>query len=396
MEPRFGRHGLQSLSQWSAHRPDRKHLLLRHLRRAGDDSYSVRATNFCGDGPPSAADDGHRAAAPIAPSDVIISPNPACAGNQVTLTAVGGSGGTIVWYQGGCGNGAPIGTGPTIVVTAPPASATYYVRVEGCGNSGCSEVPLGIVSTVRWYRDADGDSYGNPGQYLDQCDQPPGYVANADDCDDNDPSVHPGATEICDGKDNDCDGLVDEGCGGDGGGGGGDGGGGEGGGGGDGGGGDGGGGTVTNFLVVSPTRLDWTLDENTAAAPREINIDLGGRAFHYEVQTIPPWLIVAPASGSSPGQHVRVTVTPRTDVPPGLYSGSLTVVCSGALPKTVTVSMIIRSAPTPPEPADDDAARPLVDTCGDGACGPTGLGAVPLTLLGLTAMKVARASRRRT
>lgn len=37
-----------------------------------------------------------------------------------------------------------------------------------------------------------------------------GYLAS-EDCDDTDPYVHPSATEVCDGLDNDCDGDVDEG-----------------------------------------------------------------------------------------------------------------------------------------------------------------------------------------
>ena len=38
-----------------------------------------------------------------------------------------------------------------------------------------------------------------------------GYCLEVDDCNDNDPSINPGATEVCDGLDNDCDGAVDEG-----------------------------------------------------------------------------------------------------------------------------------------------------------------------------------------
>jgi hypothetical protein len=65
---------------------------------------------------------------------------------------------------------------------------------------------------VIYYRDADGDTYGDPGESVTATSQPAGYVANAGDCDDTDATVNPGVAEQCNGIDDDCDGQIDEGC----------------------------------------------------------------------------------------------------------------------------------------------------------------------------------------
>ncbi len=64
------------------------------------------------------------------------------------------------------------------------------------------------TDAVDWYDDDDGDGYGNPNTAMTECNAPSGMIADGTDCDDEDPAIYPGATETCDGVDNDCDGSV--------------------------------------------------------------------------------------------------------------------------------------------------------------------------------------------
>jgi hypothetical protein len=62
------------------------------------------------------------------------------------------------------------------------------------------------------YPDADGDGYGVPATPILSCAPMLGFAGNTTDCDDTDPLVHPGAPEPCNGADEDCDGVHDDGC----------------------------------------------------------------------------------------------------------------------------------------------------------------------------------------
>jgi serine protease len=69
----------------------------------------------------------------------------------------------------------------------------------------------GFDSTHGWGLLQVADALGAPPSCTDGDGD--GYCDDVD-CDDANGAINPGATEICDGIDNDCDGLVDEGCGG--------------------------------------------------------------------------------------------------------------------------------------------------------------------------------------
>jgi len=97
-----------------------------------------------------------------------------------------------------------------LVGSAWPAASS--VRLNDGGTSGGGRSENGSGPTF-WCRDADGDGYGDGAQIREGITAPPGYVANDGDCNDIDPTIYPKAEELCDGKDNDCNGLVDDGIG---------------------------------------------------------------------------------------------------------------------------------------------------------------------------------------
>jgi N-acetylneuraminic acid mutarotase len=68
----------------------------------------------------------------------------------------------------------------------------------------------GGTSTSTFYKDVDGDTYGNANITVQAVSAPLGYVSNNTDCNDSSSVIHPNATELCDGLDNDCDGSIDE------------------------------------------------------------------------------------------------------------------------------------------------------------------------------------------
>ncbi|MFH1469263.1 MAG: putative metal-binding motif-containing protein, partial [Pseudomonadota bacterium] len=128
------------------------------------------------------------------------------------------------WYADGDGDGYG-GASTTAACTQPSGSKDNTPECDDTDAAirpGATESRDGVdddcsgvidddyaVDSATVYADADGDGYGGVSTAA-ACTQPSGYLATSTDCDDTDAAIHPGATERCDGVDDDCDGVVDE------------------------------------------------------------------------------------------------------------------------------------------------------------------------------------------
>jgi hypothetical protein len=140
-------------------------------------------------------------------ASTVVNQDESCAGSndgEATASGSGGSGNyTYLW------NDSNSQTTTTATGLAP---GSYMVTVtdtnDGCTGTASITIAAGPTPSI-WYADTDGDGYGSPTNTLSDCTQPPGYLSDNSDCNDNNPNVNPAATEVCNGIDDDCDTFID-------------------------------------------------------------------------------------------------------------------------------------------------------------------------------------------
>lgn len=87
---------------------------------------------------------------------------------------------------------------------------TYDSNIEGVGGDDCNDLDSSIHPNAEDFPGdgVDQDCNGSD-DHDDDNDQFDGIEYGGPDCDDSDPGIYPGAAEVCDGKDNDCDGEIE-------------------------------------------------------------------------------------------------------------------------------------------------------------------------------------------
>jgi hypothetical protein len=126
--------------------------------------------------------------------------------------------------QGGPSDSTPVGLGsgsdteatsgesdttgaiPNTSSSTTSSSTTSPSTTDDGGSSGTGEK----CTPLQWWPDGDSDGFGADDGAVEDCEAPPGYVEVAGDCNDADDAINPDVDELCDGVDNDCNGLLDD------------------------------------------------------------------------------------------------------------------------------------------------------------------------------------------
>lgn len=107
-----------------------------------------------------------------------------------------------------CGVGACLRTVAACVSGVPQVCTPGTPQTEVCNavDDDCDGTPDDGLPASVYYRDQDGDLFGDPAMSIQDCrtTPPTGYVSAPGDCNDTVATVNPGAAELCDGLDNDC------------------------------------------------------------------------------------------------------------------------------------------------------------------------------------------------
>ena len=129
-------------------------------------------------------------------------PTTFCQGDAVGLNSVNAYN-SYSWSNGATTGSISVGSSGSYTLTA--------FDFDGCPHVS-NTITVTALPNATYYADVDGDGYGNAGTTQSSCTgAPSGYVANNTDCNDGNATIHPGATEVCNGIDDNCNTIADEG-----------------------------------------------------------------------------------------------------------------------------------------------------------------------------------------
>jgi len=165
------------------------------------DGYGANGASTCPNGTAIDCNDGDAAVNPGAKE--------ICDGVDNNCNGQTDEGTTSTYFKDADGDGYGDPKAPSQGCTQP---AGYVANNTDCNDSNPNEHP-----NQTWYQDADGDGYSS-GNMVVQCSRPSGYkltselTATSGDCNDSSASTHPGVSDnTCNGIDENCSGTADEG-----------------------------------------------------------------------------------------------------------------------------------------------------------------------------------------